>query len=126
MNSYITITTVYCVVCAIFMRNLWAARKQIAELKQESRFLKSENARLEKAAKKEPSTVEAVAALIVRCADCDECSRNKKDLFVFCRSCLYKSPSSWLYNLKGSPGKDAQELGAAVDAKVTEYMEAQS
>ena len=95
----------------------------IRTLSAENDKLKDENERL---TEEEPTAIEAVASLVHKCkkfTTCDNCLENASKLYTFCRSCLYKSPSSWLYNMKGSPGKDAQELGYAVETKVKEYKE---
>ena len=120
---------VLCIVAIVALVGWLAAlsgRETIEDLTKEIKFLKSENARFEKAASKEPSTVEAVASLAAKCRRAETCDDCGKDMPAFCRCSGGRSPDCFIGSLKDNPGKDAQELGAAVEKKVKEYMEAQS
>lgn len=101
---------------------------RIEKLNKENRLLKSENTRLEKATRKEPTTVEAVAALVAKCKrnegdSCESCV--DPYLRRFCISCvkcnnafgMHKVPAA-ISNYAGYP----EEMVLEIDKKTDEYL----
>lgn len=103
---------------------------RIEKLNKENRLLKSENTRLEKATRKEPTTVEAVAALVAKCKrndgeTCETCV--EPELKMFCIHCIKGDNAFGLHEVPaaiacagfdGYPKKTALEI----DKQVGKYL----
>jgi len=134
---------VLCIVAIVALVGWLAAlagREMIEDMTKEIKFLRSENARLESllkasegrclsyinGASKEPSTVEAVAALTAKCRrmkTCAECHGKSDPVETFCdygRQALPEAfPRAMAQSGDGS-------IGNEIEAKVKAYMEVQS
>ena len=120
---------VLCIVAIVALVGWLAAlagRETIEDMAKEIKFLRSENARLEKAASKEPSTVEAVAALTAKCRrmkTCSECHGKSEPIETFCDYGRQTLPESFPYGMAQSGDGS---IGNEIETKVKAYMEAQS
>jgi mono/diheme cytochrome c family protein len=120
---------VLCIMAIVALVGWLAAlsgREPIEDLTKEIKFLRSENARLEKAARKEPSTVEAVAALTAKCRrmkTCAECHGKNDPVETFCDYGRQALPEAFPWAMAQSGDGS---IGNEIEAKVKEYMEAQS
>ena len=139
-NKEMIVLCVFALIALVGWLAALAGRETIEDLAKEIRFLRSENVRLESllkasearclsytnGASKEPSTVEALAALQAKCrraVTCDDCG---KDLPLFCGCPGGHWPETYAADLAEYPHEGAQELSAAIAAKVKEYMEVNS
>ena len=119
---------VLCIVAIVALVGWLAAlagRETIEDMAKEIKFLRSENARLEKVTReKEPSTAEAVAALTAKCRrhkTCMECERENEPVAVFCNHGRQALPEDFPRAMA-----DADSIGVKIENKVKAYMEAQS
>lgn len=139
-NKGLIVLCIMAIVALVGWLAALSGRETFEDLTKEIKFLKSENARLEsllKAAEgrclsyingtsKEPSTVEAVAALTAKCrrnANCEECKRKSKQLAIFCNRGRQELPEAFPFAMIQSPD---ETIGNEVKNKVKEYLEVQS
>ena len=114
MTHTLIYTAVYVAVCTGLLHRLYHFKDVAAELEKEVRFLKAENRRLEEA-RKEPTTVEAIAALAAKC------KRNTlEDCGAGCKDPVLKS---FCYKYVNGALEDTRDVVESVGEKMDEYME---